>query len=315
VPDDPTVLRSTVEKLVQDRYNIIIGAGAGYSSAFQALARAHPDVAFLNAAGAANGPNLESFYPRTYESQYLCGMAAGAVSKSGKLGYLATRPIGLVRWAVNAYELGARAMNPNAEVTIVYIGTAAADATVRAATLSLIKRGADVIGELVGSPTPQIVAQENGVMATGYHRDLREFAPIATQCSSVSVWDRFLEPEIAKIAAGTWRPNSNGAFLSIKEGTMDIACCGSAVPQDAVDKIMAARQELIDGKREVYAGPLNDREGKQRVPSGQVLGDADLWAMDWYVQGVAEDLDLAGASAMRGTLSPPVIASFEPRSP
>ena len=48
---------------------------------------------------------------------------------------------------------------------------------------------------------------------------------------------------------------------------------------------MAERQAIIDGKQ-VYAGPLKDRDGKERVAAGAVLGDGDLWAMDWFVHGV-----------------------------
>jgi basic membrane lipoprotein Med (substrate-binding protein (PBP1-ABC) superfamily) len=286
--DDQNLLQSTIDDLINRGYNVIIGAGSGYSGTFKALADRHPDVAFLNAAGSTNAANLESFYPRTYESQYLCGMAAAAVSRSGKLGYVATAPSGMVHWAISAYELGAREINPDAELAVIYTGARPDDAKVRAATLALIREGAEVIGDLVGSPTPQIVAQENGVFATGHYHDLREFAPTATQCSSVSAWDRFLEPEIEKIVEGTWQPGANGAFFSIKDGVADVVCCGSAVPQAAVDKIMAARQAMIDGKRQVWAGPLSDQDGKERVADGQGLSDADLRTMDWYVAGVTD---------------------------
>ena len=42
---------------------------------------------------------------------------------------------------------------------------------------------------------------------------------------------------------------------------------------------------VVDGKQ-VYAGPLADRDGKERVKAGENLSDADLWAMDWFVKGV-----------------------------
>ena len=96
------------------------------------------------------------------------------------------------------------------------------------------------------------------------------------------MWDKFLEPEIKKIASGTWAPSPYGAFLGIKDGGPDITCCGTAVSKENADKIMAERQAIIDGKQ-VYAGPLKDRDGKERVAAGAVLGDGDLWAMDWFV--------------------------------
>jgi basic membrane protein A len=285
VADNATAVRPVVDLFVQRGYNIILGSVFGYSDAFKELSEKYPDVAFLNPAGTTNGDNLESYYGRTYESQYLCGMAAGAASKSGKLGFVAANPIGLVDWTVNAYALGARKMNPNATVTVVYTGTWSDPVKERGAAQALIEQGIDVIGQHVDTPAVQIVAQEKGIYSTGHHRDLTEFAPQATQCSSVWVWDNFLEAEIKKIQAGNWTPAQGGAFLSIKYGGTDIACCGKAVPQAASDAIKAERQALIDGKH-VFAGPLSDREGKVRVAAGQVLSDADLWQMNWYVDGV-----------------------------
>ena len=48
---------------------------------------------------------------------------------------------------------------------------------------------------------------------------------------------------------------------------------------------MAEREAIIKGKQ-IYTGPLNDNTGKERLAAGQVLGDGDLWKMDWYVPGV-----------------------------
>src|SRR5260370_10657868 len=97
-----------------------MGANVGNCDRFKELAEKQPKVALLNASGTTNGPNLESFYGRTYESQYLCGMAAGGVSKTGKLGFVAAHPIGPVNWTINAYELGAKQLNPNATVTVIF---------------------------------------------------------------------------------------------------------------------------------------------------------------------------------------------------
>ena len=33
-------------------------------------------------------------------------------------------------------------------------------------------------------------------------------------------------------------------------------------------------------------GPLNDRDGKPRIAAGSTIADADLWKMDWFVDGV-----------------------------
>ncbi len=107
---------------------------------------------------------------------------------------------------------------------------------------------------------------------TGHHRDLTEFAPKAVQCSSVWVWDKFLDPEIKKIASGAWEPSPYGAFFGLGNG-IDITCCGDQVSAENKAKIMAERDAIIGGKH-VFAGPLSDSDGKERVKAG---GSARRW--------------------------------------
>jgi len=249
VPEVAGKIKPAAETFISRGSNIVVGTAFGYSDTFKELSEKYPQVAFLNASGTTNGPNLESFYGRTYESQYLCGMVAGAMSKTGKLGFVAAHPIGVVNWTINAYELGAQKMKPNATVTVIFTGSWNDPVKERAAASALIDQGIDVIGQHVDTPTPQVVAQERGVYGTGHHRDLREFAPKATLCSSIWTWEKFLIPELKKIEAGNWQPNPYGAFPGIKEGGTDIACCNAVVPKDVVDKVMAERQAIIDGKQ------------------------------------------------------------------
>jgi basic membrane protein A len=285
VPDEAAKIAPAAELYIQRGYNVILGSSFGYSDAFKALAQKHPEVAFIDISGTQHGPNLGSVYGKTYESQYLCGMAAGAMSKSGKIGFVAAHPLGLVNWTINAYALGAQTVNPKAVVYAVFTGAWNDPVKERAAAKALVDQGADVLGQNIDTATTQIVAQERGVYGTGHNRDLREFAPKATLCSSVWVWDRFFEPELKKIATGAWTPDPYGDFPGIAGGGTDIACCNGVLPQDVADRIRAARTEIVEG-RQIFAGPLLDRDGKERVAAGQVLGGADLWKMDWYVKGV-----------------------------
>jgi basic membrane protein A and related proteins len=266
VPDDAAKIKPAAERFIQRGYNIILGSSFGYSDAFKELAQQYPKIAFIDVSGIHHGPNLGSVYGRSYESQYLCGMAAGAVSKSGHLGFVAAHPLGLVNWTINAFAMGAQAMNPKAEVRAVFTGAWDDPVKERAADTALIDQGAEVLGQ--------------------HNRDLSEFAPKATLCSSVWVWDRYFIPELKKIEAGNWTPDPYGAFPGIAGGGTDITCCNSAVPKDVVDKVMAVREEIVKGTKQVFGGPLADRDGKERVAAGKVLGDAELWKMDWYVKGV-----------------------------
>jgi basic membrane protein A and related proteins len=274
-----------VEKLISRGYNVIVATSFGYSDAVKTAAEKYPKTAFLNGSGTTNGSNLVSFYPRTYEGHYLCGMVAGAMTKTGKLGFVAPFPFGVVNWTINAYLMGAQQMNPAATVTAVSTGAWDNPAKERAVATALIDQGADVIDQHTVSPTPQIVTQERGVYGVGSQRDMSENAPKATLCSVVYTWDRYLTPEIQKISSGDWVPPAYGDFVSMKEGGSDIACCNVAVPSAVVAKVEEARQAILNGKQ-VFAGPIRDAAGLERVPAGKVLADADLWKMDWFIPGV-----------------------------
>ena len=100
VPEVAGQIKPAAEQFIQRGFNVIIGTAFGYSDSFKELSEKYPQVAFLNASGTTNGANLESFYGRTYESQYLCGMIAGGMSKTGKLGFVAAHPIGPVNWTI-----------------------------------------------------------------------------------------------------------------------------------------------------------------------------------------------------------------------
>jgi len=286
IPEVTTQVKAAVNRLIRSGHNIILTSSYGYSDALKELSEGHPDVAFLNAAGTTNGPNLQSYFGRTYESQYLCGVVAGGLTKSNKIGYVAAHAFGLVNWTVNAYLLGARQVNPDTTLHVVYTGSWNDPVKERAAAEALVEQGVDVIGQHVNSPTPQHVAQEHGHFGTGFHRDMSEFSE-ATQCSSIWVWDRYLTPALKEIISGTWDPSSRpyGDFVSIANGGNEIACCGNKVPADIVAKVEKERQAIISGKQ-VFEGPIVDQDGNVRVAAGEVPSDADLWGMDYLIEGV-----------------------------
>ena len=144
IPDDAAKIKPAAERYIQRGYNIIVGSSFGYSDAFKDLAVQYPKIAFIDVSGIHHGPNLGSVYGRSYESQYLCGMVAGAMSKSGHLGFVAAHPLGLVNWTINAFALGAQAINPKADVHAVFTGAWDDPVKERAAATAVIDQGADV---------------------------------------------------------------------------------------------------------------------------------------------------------------------------
>ena len=276
----------TIRRLAQAGNDVIFTTSFGFMNATERVAADYPDKTFLHATGYKRADNLGTYLSVTYEGRYVTGTAAGLVTESNVLGYIASFPIPEVIRDINATYLGAKAVNPDIELKVVWVNTWFDPAKEADAANTLMDQGADVIGQHVDSPTPQIVAQERGVHGTGHHRDMSEFAPEATVCSSVWVWDRFLAPELKKIMAGNWVPAEHGALLSMEQGGTDVACCGKGIDEEEKAKIMAAREELLNGEKLIYAGPIADRDGNVKAAEGEALSDAELWSMDWFVKGV-----------------------------
>jgi basic membrane protein A and related proteins len=285
VGDNETEIRPAAEKFMERGYNVIIGTSFGYNDTFKALAGEHPNVAFLISPGTFTAPNVQGFYGRSYQAFYACGMAAGAMAKTGKLGFVGGLPTSVVIWNINAFELGAQKVNPAATVTVVYSGSWNDAAKERAAAEALFDKGIEVISETVNGPTTELVAQERGKYAVAHQRDKSTAAPKSVLCSSIWSWTGYLASEIKAIQAGGWKPSGKTDLPGFKEGGSDIVCCNAVVPAAVAEKVKAERAAIIAGK-EVYAGPLSDRDGKERVAAGKVLDDGGLWAMDWYVKGV-----------------------------
>jgi basic membrane lipoprotein Med (substrate-binding protein (PBP1-ABC) superfamily) len=207
-------------------------------------------------------------------------------TKSGNIGFVAAQPTSVANWEINAYTLGVRLNHPNATVHVIFIGTPD-PAKEKTAASTLIDHGADVLGQSLDGPTPQIVAEERGVLATGHAVDLHELAPKSTICSSIWNWDRYLAREIKKIVAGNWTAGPDDGLIGMIGGSNDISCCSTAVPEKTIPKMIAERDGIIITQNQVFKGPLEDAEGKERVKAGDSLNDDELWAMNWYVKGVA----------------------------
>ena len=56
---------------------------------------------------------MRTYYPRTYEANYLLGMLAGILNLTDRVGYVAANPVYGVPAAVNAFARGLRTVRPN----------------------------------------------------------------------------------------------------------------------------------------------------------------------------------------------------------
>src|SRR5437867_1162114 len=138
-------LEQTVATLVNQGYKMIFGTSYGYFS--KQLAAKYPKVLFEQATMIDTSKNLAEYFGAGEDTIYLSGMAAGAATKKGVLGYVVPFPTPEVIRHANAWTLGAQAMHPGAKVKLVWTNSWLDIPKETRAAESLHQAGADVLGQ------------------------------------------------------------------------------------------------------------------------------------------------------------------------
>jgi basic membrane protein A and related proteins len=275
-------LKQTVQSLVQQGYKMIFGTSFGFFD--KALAAKYPDVKFEQATGTDTASNLSEYFGAAEDTIYLSGMAAGAATKNGKLGYVVPFAIPEVIRHANAFALGAQAMHPGATVKLIWTNSWFNPSTEKKAAQSLFNSGVDVLGQNVDSPAAGQFAESKGVPWVGYDSNAKSFAPKSWLTASVYHWGPYYLRRVKAAMNGTWK--SGFYYGSIKDGFTALAPYGPKVSAQTKAKIAAKMTAIKNGTFYEFAGPLYDQSGKLRVPKGKKLSVKDLYAMNWLVKGV-----------------------------
>ena len=273
-----------MEGMIQQGARLIFATSFGHQQFAFNLAKKHPDVDFEHAGGWMQAANFGNFFGDTQAAWYPMGVAAGLMTKSNTLGFVAGVPIGYVIGNINAFALGARSVNPKAEVHVVTTGSWSDKAKEAAATNALIDDGADVIAMHVDSPATVIqVAEGRGVDSIGFQSiEARALAPKGWITGLGFTWGPFMTATARSVMDGTFKP------AMVREGLgqmIAIAPFGPAVPEKVRQEVTAAADKVEKGFNP-FTGPIVDNTGIVRIKEGEAWGGDKMGSFDWYVAGV-----------------------------
>ena len=274
-----------IRNMARSGFDIIFTTSFGYMDPTIKVAKEFPDVDFMHCSGFQKAANVSNYFGRIYQARYLTGLVAGSMTKSNKLGYVAAYPIPEVIRGINAFTLGVREVNPEAEVRVVWTKTWYDPALEKDAAKSLLDAGCDVIAQHQDSPAPQEAAQEAGAYSVGYNSDMSSFAPKAHLTSAMWNWGPAYIKMVEEVRDGTWKGDQS-YWWSIKDGAVDIAPMGPMVPEDVKAMVNAHRDELLAGKDTIFTGPIKNQKGEVVIAEGVTPPDGDLLGMTWFVEGV-----------------------------
>jgi simple sugar transport system substrate-binding protein len=287
-PDSVRVIR----ELAKQGNDVIFTTSFGYMDYTLKVAKEFPNVKFEHISGFKRLPNMATGNVRYYEGRYVQGLVAGLMSKTNKIGYLASFPIPEVIQGINAFGIGLRSVNPKAEVSVVWVNSWYDPVKEADAAKVLIAEGADILAQHTDSPAMLQTAQKAGVHGFGQASDMKAFAPKAQLFSSVNNWTPYYITKIQQILDGKWSTGdgpdhwAGNTWLGMADDYLVLSPFEN-MPADVAKAAAKAAADIKSGKNKIFTGPINDNSGTLRVPAGKTLNDGELFTtLDYYVDGV-----------------------------
>ena len=289
VPETDACAKSMESMVNLDGANIVLGTSFGYFAPFMVdLAKKYPKVEFRHAAplwDATKHPkNLGSYFGYLNQAHYVDGVAAGLSTKSNKLGFVAAKPISSVLSNINSFMLGAKKVNPNAVVQVIFTGDWSLPVREAEAVNALVDAGCDVITCHVDGPKVVVeTAEKRGAKTCGHNASQAPLAPKGFITGAEYKWETIYKGFAAKVAAGQPLPNMEAGGYDT-DMVMNTAF-GAGASEEAKKAATAAIADL-KAKKPIYVGPLKDNKGKVVIAKTYDNYDPFLDQMDYLLEGV-----------------------------
>jgi basic membrane protein A and related proteins len=274
-----------MENMIQQGARLIFPTSFGHMDFALNVAKRHPDVYFYHPGGYKVAANFGNFFGNTQTAWYPIGVAAGKMTKTNKIGFIMGQPIGYALGNVNAFEMGARSVNPDAETIVIVTNSWADKAKEAAAANALLDQGCDILTMHVDSPATIIQAAESrGAMSIGFQSiEARRLAPKGWITGLGFTWGTFMTETAQSVINGTFKPGF--VRLGIAEGMMGVAPFGPSVSAETQALVNDAVASLAKGFNP-FTGPITDNKGQVRIAAGESWGGDKMGKFDWFVEGV-----------------------------
>jgi len=209
---------------------------------------------------------MSEYYGAGEDAIYLSGIAAGAATKSGTVGYVVPFAIPEVIRHTNAFALGVQKAHPGAKVKIIWTNSWFDPAKEKKAAENLKAAGADVLGQNVDSPSTGQYAKTVGVPWVGYDSNAQTFAPKQWLTAAVYNWGPYYLKRTKAAMNGSWK--TGNYYGSLKDGFTKLAPFGPGVSATTKALIASQLKLLKSGTWNEFSVRSTTRRASCRSPRG-----------------------------------------------
>jgi basic membrane protein A and related proteins len=297
VPETTAVAETMRGMIETDGAKVLFPTSFGYFDPhILKMAKEHPDVQFLHCAGlykeGVHPKNVGSYFGYIDEAQYIAGIVAGLTSKTGKLGFVAAKPIPQVLRNINSFTLGARSVKPTVTTQVIFTGDWSLPLKEAEAVNSMADQGVDVVTSHVDSPkTVMTTAEKRGMFSAGYHANQLALAPKGYLTGAEWDWATVYSKIAEDVKSGKKLADGGIAHIlrgGLKDGYCKLSDYGPAVGEAAKKAAEEVKAKFMADSMVIYKGGLKDNKGNVVIPVGQDLKQQDikLEEMNYLVEGV-----------------------------
>ena len=289
VPETAEV-ETKMEEMIKSGAKIIFATSYGYLPQVLTVAKKYPDVIFYHQGGLESADNVGTYFASIWKEMYLSGVSAGKMTKSNKLGFVASVPIEQVLLNLNAFTMGARSVNPDATTTAVFTNSWCDPVTQVSVTNDMAGKGIDVISQHQDC-TKTIVetAEKLNLYVVGYHADASSIGKNNWVTGGIWDWGNAYIELVQTALDGKFKTSPYHSVYQFPDnfGAAKLASFGPKVPSDVKQLVEDLEPDIITGKIHPFTGPLKDNQGNIQIPAGTTVSDDDIMNSSTYlVEGV-----------------------------
>ena len=272
-----------IRQMAKSGVDIIFATSFGYMEPMLKVAKEFPDVKFEHATGYKRHDNMSTYGLRLYQARHVQGIIAGMMTKTNKICYVGAYPIPEVIREINTYYMGAKKMNPDVDIDVVWVNTWYDPAKEADAANVMMAEGCDMVAQHTDSPAPLQAAQQQGKLGFGQASDQINFAPKAQLTATIDNWGPYYIKKVGQVIEGNWQVEDY--FGHMNEDAVQMAPFTN-MPADVKAKAQTIKDAISNGEYFAFTGPLYDNKGNLQLADGEVADDAHLNQMMYYVEGI-----------------------------
>jgi basic membrane protein A len=254
-----------LRQLADAGYNPIIGVGFAYGEDIKKAAEEYPEIQFAVVDSASNAPNVTGLLFAEEQGSYLAGVAAALKAESGHVGFVGGVENDLIKKFQAGFEAGVKSVKSDAKIDVKYLtpdgdftGFRAPDKG-KVAAEKMYQDGAEIVYHAAGDSGLGVfqAAAAAGKKAIGVDSDQRQTVkePELQEVIMTSMLKRVDVGvfEFIKAFQGGAKGGTDVVY-DLKVDGVGLATTGGEI-DDIMDKIDAAKKDIVDGKITVPTTP------------------------------------------------------------